>query len=139
MLKRFVLIALSALCLAGCKTKYVAVPEYHTEYKVRTDSVITRDTIMLRDSVYVSQFLKGDTVYVSKVITKWRDKAAYRHIAHTDTIIKTDSIRVPMPVERSLTKSERRYIRLGRLAAGFLCMAVVGGMTAAVWWYRKKI
>lgn len=40
--------------LTGCRSvRYVSVPEYHTEYKVRVDSVLRRDSVWVRDSVAV--------------------------------------------------------------------------------------
>ena len=46
------------------------------------------DTVMLRDSVFVSEKQRGDTVYLTRV--EWRDRWR-THIVH-DTILQTDSI-----------------------------------------------
>lgn len=54
---RIGLIGLIMVCLVSCRTKYVSVPEYHTEYKVRTDSFIKRDSVWVHDSVSV--WMKG--------------------------------------------------------------------------------
>ena len=59
------LIGLIEVCLVSCRTKYVSVPEYHTEYKVRTDSFIKRDSVWVHDSVSV--WMKGDTVFKEKL------------------------------------------------------------------------
>ena len=54
------------LAFTGCKTKeYIKIPEYHTEYIVRTDTVAKTDSIYMKDSVHV--FQKGDTVVISKI------------------------------------------------------------------------
>lgn len=38
--------------LTSCRSvKYVPVPEYHTEYKVKTDSFVKRDSVWVKDSV----------------------------------------------------------------------------------------
>jgi len=46
------------------------------------------DTVVVRDSVFVREVMKGDTVYLTRV--EWRDRWRTR-IVH-DTIIHTDSI-----------------------------------------------
>lgn len=90
--------------LTGCRSvKYVSVPEYHTEYKVRTDSFIKRDSVWVHDSVSV--WMKGDTVFKDKVRTEHEDHYIYTN--KTDTVMKTDSVRVPFPVEKKLGKWEQ--------------------------------
>ena len=46
------------------------------------------DTVVVRDSVFVSERMRGDTVYLTRV--EWRDRWRTR-IVH-DTVVKTDSI-----------------------------------------------
>ena len=46
------------------------------------------DTVVVRDSVFVREVMKGDTVYLTRV--EWRDRWR-THIVH-DTILRTDSI-----------------------------------------------
>ena len=46
------------------------------------------DTVVMRDSVFLSERLRGDTVYLTRV--EWRDRWRTR-IVH-DTVVKTDSI-----------------------------------------------
>ena len=46
------------------------------------------DTVVVRDSVFVSEVMKGDTVYLTRV--EWRDRWRTR-VVH-DTIVRTDSI-----------------------------------------------
>ena len=92
------------LCLMGCRTvRYVHVPEYHTRYKTRVDTVQRWDSVYFRDSVYIAT--KGDTVYLTK--THWRER--FRNIYHVkaDTVMQRDSVRVPYPVEKPLTKWQR--------------------------------
>ena len=69
---------LACLLLAGCRTvKYVPVPS------VSVDSVYVdrcmRDSIYLHDSVFVNQYSKGDTVFVDKVVTKYKYKDRWRY------------------------------------------------------------
>lgn len=114
--------------LCSCKTKYVPVPEYHTEYITKTDSFIQRDSIYKTDSVYM--WLKGDTVYKEKYTTVYKDKWREKYVC--DTLIKTDSIRVPYPVEKQLTKWQKIKMDVGEylIAISFillLALALIKG------------
>ena len=111
--------------LCGCKTvRYVPVET------VRTDSVyvdrLARDSVYLRDSVWVNRYVLGDTVYVDKVSVKYlyRDRWRYDTVAVT----KRDSVQVPVPVERELG-----WWQQARLKLFWPLVAVVAVLAAAVW------
>ena len=113
---------LAMLSLTGCKTvKFVPVPEYHTLYKTRVDTVQRLDSVYFRDSVFMAA--KGDTVYLTK--THWRER--FRNVYHVkaDTIMQLDSIRVPYPVEKPLTKWQRWKMDLGGWAMGVAAVLVI--------------
>lgn len=115
-------ILLVMLCLTGCKTvKFVPVPEYHTVYKTRVDTVQRWDSIYFRDSVFIA--VKGDTVYLTK--THWRER--FKNVYHikADTIMQRDSIRVPYPVEKQLTKWERWKMDMGGWAMGVAAVLII--------------
>ena len=123
------------LAFTGCKTKeYIKVPEYHTEYIVRTDTVAKTDSVYLKDSVFVHQ--KGDTVVISKIA--YRDSYHNIYKVKLDTIFRHDSIEVPVPCERTLTKSEQRLMTLGRCYIAFLFLVVVVGIGFVFWYHNKK-
>ena len=114
---------ISLLC--GCKTvRYVPVET------VRTDSVyvdrFARDSVYLRDSVWVNRYVLGDTVYVDKVSVRY----AYRDRRRSDTVavVRRDSVRVPVPVERKLG-----WWQQARLKLFWPLVAVVAVLAAAVW------
>ena len=100
--------------LTGCKTtEYITVPEVHTEYVYR-DRV---DTSYVKDSVYIREQIKGDTVKV--VEYRYRDR--YREIWRTDTIIQQDTISVvhTQVVEKTVAKMnslQSAFFWLGLLA-----------------------
>lgn len=131
---------LTVLLLGGCKTKeYIKVPEHHTEYVVRKDTVAKLDSIYVKDSVYV--FQKGDTVVISKIAYRDRYRNIYK--VKLDTIFKHDSITVPVPCERTLTKGEQRLMTLGRCYIGTLLallslLMVVCCFGFAFWYHNKK-
>lgn len=123
------------LLLQGCTTtKVVTVPEYHTEYIVRTDTFARLDSVYIHDSIYT--YHTGDTVLITKV--RYKDRIRNVCQVRTDTIIRADSVRVPCPVERGLTKTERRYITLGKYATGVLLAIVVAVIACAVWRMVRK-
>lgn len=110
-MKNILLLFFVLMSLTGCKTvKFVPMPEYHTLYKTRVDTVQRLDSVYFRDSVYIAA--KGDTVFLTK--THWRER--FRNIYHTktDTIMQRDSIRV----EKQLTKWQRWKMDLGGWAMG---------------------
>lgn len=129
--------------LCGCKTKYIEVPTIKTEYKARTDTLrLSRvDSIYQRDSVYLTKWLQGDTLYIYKERTAYKYKflADTVYKATTDTLCKTDSVSVPYPVERELTKWERRYMSVGRYTTwAAVGVVVVMIIAVVVGWLRRR-
>jgi len=122
-----------AVCvlMSSCRTKYVSVPEWHTEYVVKTDSVFHRDSVYCHDSVVV--FKSGDTIttYRTKYvyIDRWREKVL------TDTVIKVDSVRVPYPVERKLGFWEK--VRL-EAAGAVVAIVAIGAIGLMRWLVRRR-
>ena len=86
-----IIVALLICALFGSctTTKYVPVPEYHTD-TVRI-SHNTRDSIYVHDSTYIKE--KGDTMLIERWHTQWRDR-----IIH-DTIYQSKCDSIPYPVE----------------------------------------
>ena len=118
--------------LSGCKSvQYVPVET------VRTDSVYIdryqHDSIYQRDSIFVNRWTAGDTVYQDKVVWKYvyRDKVVYDTVA----ILRSDSVRVPYPVERRLTKWEQVRLNIG----GWVIALVVITILVVVGWAIYKI
>ena len=119
-LAAFIILLLAALFLGSCRSvQYIPVES------VRYDSIIVslyqRDSIYQHDSVYIRE--KADTVLIERWHTRWRDRVSH----DTMYISKTDTIRIPVPVERKLTKAERTYITIGKWSVG-----AVAGLILAV-------
>lgn len=128
------ILALVVLCLCACKTKYVPVETIKTEYIVKHDSVTLRDSIWAHDSIYVEK--NGDTLLVEKWRTKY--ELRYRDVLRVDSFIKTDSIQVPIPVERKLSSFEKFCIDYGKITLGVSIAAVIGLIIAIILWLRRK-
>lgn len=108
--------------LAGCKSV-----QYVPMETVRTDSIYVdryqRDSIYQRDSVFVNRWIAGDTIYQDKVVWKYvyRDKVKY----DTVSILRSDSVRVPYPVEHKLTKWEEVRLTVGGWAIAFIIIVIL--------------
>lgn len=117
--------------LVGCTTtRYVTVPS------VSVDSVYAdrwqHDSVYLLDSVFVNRWMAGDTVFVDKVVTKYKYKDRWRY--DTMAIMKTDSVRVPYPIEKDLGWWERTRLD----AFPVLIVAVVVLAFIVVWLVRMR-
>lgn len=123
-------ILMAAGILTSCKTKYITVPEYHKEYIVRSDTVARVDSVLLHDSVFV--YNVGDTVVINKVA--YRDRVRNVYKTRTDTILKTDSVRVPYPVEQT----GRQYAISGKTLALLGSFLLIVPAAVIVWLVRKK-
>lgn len=114
-------------CLTSCKSiEYVPVET------VRTDTVykskIIRDSVWLHDSVRVE--VKGD----STIIERWHTKYMDRLLVDTVYQSKSDTISVPVPVEKKLTRWQRVCIDYGKVMMGATALLVV---FIIVWLARK--
>lgn len=97
-----ILILLSMLTSCSHKVRYITqtveVPKIQKEYVNRVDSVFIKDV----DSIYVDRYLKSDTQYIETTKIKYRN----RYALHTDTLLKTDSIFVPVRYDNPELLSE---------------------------------
>lgn len=105
---------MSWYCLTACSPRVITVPEYHTEYIVKTDTFVSRDSIHHYDSVMVK--MAGDTVTVEHWTVIYKDR--WREKVVSDTILRCDSIRVPYPVEKKLSRWQNLCISFGGYAFG---------------------
>ena len=74
----------------------IEVPITNTKIKYRDRFLY--DSIYVHDSIFT--LIKGDTVYVSK------NKETNRLVNKADTIIKTDTIKIPVEITKIVTKTE---------------------------------
>lgn len=117
-MRDFIYLLLLSAVLSSCRSiKYVPMESVKTEYKTRD---MTRyDSIYQKDSIYM--FLKSDTVYRTEV--KYRYK--YLSVNKNDTVLKTDSILMPYPIEKQLTKWQAIKIELGGWAFGVVIVVII--------------
>ena len=128
------------LC-AGCATG--RAPDVGTTIvTVRTDTV--RDTVLIAKTNIIRQYIQrhdststerrndtqtitADTVFIDRWRTATTSKATVR-----------DTLRIPVPVERKLTKWERTKQDVGRLAIGALALVVAVALFRFLRWLRTK-
>lgn len=109
--------AVLVLLLSSCsRSVYVPVETVRVDTFLKT--AVRVDSVRLTDSVYVSERTVGDTVYIVKTRTQWRDRLQLRvdtvYRSKTDTLTKV----VEVVVEK---KAKRRKVwpwLLGALAVG---------------------
>jgi hypothetical protein len=122
---------LIAMCVSCTKTEYITVE------KVRTDTAyITkhqRDSVWMHDSIWVTQYQKGDTIFLTS--RKWHTKYI-ESIRHDTTYVAThDTIPQPYPVikevEKKLSRRQQMVMAVGSMAI----------MAALIWflWSAVKI
>ena len=122
------LIAILAGLVLGCKPYRVAQRE-----TVIKDSlyIVQRmiDRVLIRDSVYERHV--HDTVY------KYKERETVRYLSLRDTLYieKRDSVSVPYPVERELTKWEATRMRLGDI---LLAVFIAGLLYVVVWLIKRR-
>lgn len=109
--------------LSGCKTtEYVEVPVTHTEYVYR-DKI---DTAYVKDSVYIKEMIKGDTVKV--VEYRYRDR--FRYINTTDTVAIRDTVSVVHEVVVEKTVAKMNSIQGAFFWLGMLTFILLIGYVA---------
>ena len=118
-MKYLIYIPILLIILSSCQSvKYIPIEKTRTEYKTR--EITQRDSIFQKDSIYM--FIKGDTIHKTEVKYKFRNITVHK----TDTIFKTDSIPIPYPAEKQLTKWQSVKIELGGWAFGIIIIVGIG-------------
>lgn len=103
--------------LAGCRTVHEV--EVLERIVARTDTVrmVARDSVLVKDSVFVAQYAQGDTLYIVK--DRWRTRERLRvdtvFRSKADTVVVRDSVRVSQP---TVSRRERLLANVGSWACG---------------------
>lgn len=122
----FILIALPGCGLLRPRVRIVTQRD--------TTIINHRDSILRRDSIYIREWVKGDTVYIDR----FRDRYVYRDRWRDSIRVRVDSVAVDrtkeVKVERPLSAWQR--FRIG----GFwwlLLLAAVGWRKQILWVIKK--
>lgn len=115
--------------LVGCRSV-----EHVPVETVRHDTVaviqVRADTFVRWDSVHVRE--RGDTVWLERYRTVWRDRRA----ADTVFISKADTVQVPVPVEKPLTRWQQAKMTAG--GAAIFALAGAALFLIGRLWRRRK-
>lgn len=112
-------LAILFACIAfSCRTvKYVPIET------IKSDTTyinkLQKDSVYIKDSVYVHS--KGDTVYLNRYIYKYIDRLT----RDTMYVSKVDSVQVPYPVEKELTKWQQIKLDVGGISLGVICLGII--------------
>lgn len=132
--------------LFGCSPKVITVPEYHYERHNTTDTIMMRDSILRERNTIIREadssmladlgirLQQGERAIL--VLRKELERALsqQKEVVH-DTIVKVDSIRVPYPVEKQLTK----WQQFNQDVASWLFAIIVALVIAWLWSrYKRK-
>lgn len=135
-------------CRSSCLSRTVTVSRHDSKtFKhdsvrdiLKWDSIVKRDSSYVRDSVSTRQV--GDTTYIER----WHWEYFYdffhlekmnlenKSVGDFSFIARSDTIRVPYPVEKELSKWERFQLKYAIWSMGALCMLLV---VLGVMVYRK--
>lgn len=130
-MKKIILLLLSTVLVFSCKTKYVTVPEYHQVFVEKHDTLLHRDSIFEKDSVFVIQ--NGDTVTITRTKIlyrdRWREKIVFRDS------MRTDSIRVPYPVEKKMTLLDK----VTYYAELFIIISIIVFIVFFIVWVKRRL
>ena len=112
-------------------TKYVPITEYKDRVVVKTDSLLKTDSVYVHDSVSV--YIRGDTVFKDKYHIHYKDRYIVRN--KSDTLIVRDSIPYKVEVSKQLSKTERYFLKIGKIAS--VCIFI--GILAFIGLIYRKV
>ena len=129
-----VLIIIISLLLSSCQSiKYVPVETIRTEYITKTDTFIQRDSVHVKDSILI--FTKGDSVFTDRWHVIYKDRL--KEVLRTDTVFRTDSVQVPYPVEKQLSKWQKLKMDVGGILI-VLCIILIVLFVGYVLLFKRR-
>ena len=122
-----VLLAMMILC-AGCSPKIIE------RVVIQRDTTLVhhRDTMFRKDSVYIREYMKGDTVYIDR----YRDRYVFRDRWRDSVTVRVDSVAVERIKEVKVEKPLSFWKRVKIGLFPWLLLATAGLL---VWTFRKWI
>lgn len=127
---------LFASCSPGRQVTDSSSHRTDTVYAVKT----VRDTARVRDSVVVRVTAKGDTVYKTKETWRERERVRWRVDTVYKAAVRTDTIRVPVAVERKVPLWERVTEKIAdELWDLAKTLGLIGLLIAAAAWARRSL
>jgi len=159
MLKGYRLIGLYLLCvialiiwLCSCKsTEYVPLVEHQTELVHIHDTVRQSDSVKTEINTIIREARPEDSAMIAKLGIKLQgnerlllllqrelsDTKKELKESHSRDSVRADTVQVPVPVERKLSKWEQVCLDYGKLMMGGTVVAVILCVVLIVRWIRR--
>ena len=120
------------MCCSSCSTPKPVVLERTLHDTVHVNN-LRLDSIYMHDSIYFESIIKGDTVYRTKEITRWRDRVSIKR----DTIyaVREKSVDIPVPQERTVPL----WCRIIKYVGLLLVISPAIFLISMIWLYHRKI
>lgn len=119
------------MCCTSCSTPKPVVLErtYHDTVHINN---IRLDSVYMHDSIYFESIVKGDTVYRTKEITRWRDRVSIKY----DTVyaVREKSVDIPVPQERTVPL----WIHILKGVYVLAILASLIYIVVMIWLYHRK-
>lgn len=126
----YILTILLASAICSCRSvEYV--PRETIKHDTTYINKLIKDSIYLKDSVYIHS--KNDTVFVEKYKYKYIDKV----VRDTSYVVKSDTISVPYPVEKRLTRWQQLKLDIGGISIGIIIITILVVVGRAVYFLKK--
>ena len=140
-MKKIWLFILITIAFISCKTHKhidktvidsteIAVPITNTKIEYRDR--LLYDSIYVHDSIFT--LIKGDTVYI------YKNKETNYLINKVNTFIKTDTIKVPITITKTVTKTETQVKEVNKLYWGqrvLICLGLTVLIFGVIYIIRK--
>lgn len=133
-MKKNIIILAAVAMLTGCRTtKYVTVPEHHTDTVLQVKQL--RDSVWLHDSVFVREYMKGDTIFRDR--DRWHTHYVERLTVDTFYQSRVDSVLMPYEVVKEVAK-KLTWWQQARIHMGELLLALIAAAAGIGLWRLKK-
>jgi len=134
--------------LTSCETQYVPMPEYHYEHIHSTDTIKQTDSVFNEKETIIRETNKSDSALLASlgiqlaegqkaILILRRELESIRNekseVSH-DTIVKVDTISVPVPVEKKVSVGKKLRYR----GQGALFGAATAGLIGVGLWLRRR-
>lgn len=95
-MRHLLIVILLFICVSCTTTRYIDRPVPIETVRTEYINQLYKDSVFIHDSI--DRYINGDTVY------QYKYKYIYKYLNRTDTIIKTDSIEVPVEIKTTEIK-----------------------------------
>jgi hypothetical protein len=128
------------LLFSGCQSvKYVPVETVRIEKESKTDTIIQKDTVRSEKETIIREARPEDSLMMAKLGIRLRENErllillqkemseqnSNAYESHRDTVLKTDSVAVPYPVEKELSWWQRQKIAFGEWVFGVMAVLLL--------------